>query len=141
MSWINELLNMNYIAIAVATIASYVLGFTWYSWSILGKAWADSLGMTKEAADNTEGLGGAFIASLISGAAKTICISLLMAATNTTGVVDGALFGGLIALMLIFTSLAYYNGFARLTSKLTAINGAHSIVELSVIGAIIGAFS
>lgn len=141
MNWINELLSMNYIAIAVGTIASYALGFIWYSWGILGKAWANSLGITKEIADNTEGLGGAFTASLISGVAKTICIGLLMVATSTTGIAGGALFGTIIALTLISTSLAYYNGFARLSSKLTLINGAHSIVELSVIGAIIGFFS
>ena len=141
MNWINDLLNMNYIAITVATIASYTIGFVWYSWNVFGKTWANSLGLSKEAADNTEGLGGAFIASLVSGAAKTICICLLMNATSTSGIVAGALFGAIIALMLISTSLAYYNGFARLSSKLTFINGAHSIVELSIIGAILGVFS
>ncbi|MEH6448311.1 MAG: DUF1761 domain-containing protein [Oleispira sp.] len=138
MNWISELQSINYVAVAIATISSYVLGFAWYHWAIFGEAWANALGITKEEADNTEGLGGAFIMSLISGLLKTLCIALLMAALNITGVLGGALFGAVVATALIFTSLGYYNGFARTSSKLTLINSAHSIVELTLIGTVIG---
>lgn len=141
MNWISELQNLNYIAVAIATVTSYILGFTWYHWAVFGGAWANALGITKEEADNTEGLGGAFIISLISGLTKALCIASLMAATNTSGIFNGAFFGAVIAAVFIFTSLGYYNGFARTPSKLTLINSAHSIVELTLIGAIIGAFS
>lgn len=141
MHWIAELQNLNYIAIAIATITSYVLGFTWYHWAVLGEAWADALGLTKEEADNTEGLGSAFIFSLISGLTKTLCIALLVAVANISGVLNGAVFGAVIAAVFTVTSLGYYNGFARTPSKLTLINSAHSIVELTLIGAIIGAFT
>ena len=106
-------------------------------WQGLGNA----LNLTKEEADNTEGLGGAFIVSLISGLLKAIFIALLIAATNTSGVISGALFGAVVASVFIFTSIAYYNGFARVASKLTLINSSHSVLELSLIGAIIGAFT
>ena len=141
MNWISELHNINYMAVAIATISSYVLGFAWYHWAILGEAWANALGITKEQADNTEGLGGAFIVSLISGLLKTLCIALLMAAINITGILHGALFGALVATAFIVTSLGYYNGFARTSSKLTVINSAHSIVELTLIGSVIGVFT
>ncbi len=141
MNFISELQNLNYIAIAIATIASYVLGFVWYHWAIFGEAWANSLGLTKEEADNTEGLGGAFAVSLVSGLTKTIFIALLMSATNISGVLSGAFFGAVIAAVFTVTSLGYYNGFARTPSKLTLINSAHSVVELALIGAIIGVFA
>ncbi len=91
MNFIVAIPNLNYIAIIVATLATYVLGFIWYHWAVFGKAWASALGLTKEEADNTEGLGGAFSISLVSGLAKTIFIALLMSETNTTGVLNGAL--------------------------------------------------
>ena len=141
MNWIAELQNIHYIAVAIATITSYVLGFTWYHWAVFGESWANALGITKEEADNTEGLGGAFIMSLISGLAKALSIALLMAATNISGIFSGAIFGAAIAVVFTATSLGYYNGFARTSSKLTFINSAHSIVELALIGAIIGAFT
>ncbi|WP_139332526.1 hypothetical protein [Aquipseudomonas alcaligenes] len=39
-----------------------------------------------------------------------------------------------------YTSLGYYNGFARMPAKLTSVDSAHGIVELTLIGAIVGAF-
>jgi len=140
MNWIAELQNINYIAVAVATITSYVLGFAWYHWAVFGEAWANALGLTKGEADNTEGLGGAFIMSLISGLSKAVCVALLMSAASISGVFSGALFGVIVAAVFIFTSLGYYNGFARTPSKLTLINSAHSIIELTLIGAIVGIF-
>lgn len=141
MNFIAELQNLNYIAIAIATIASYVLGFVWYHWAVFGEAWANTLSLTKEEADNTEGLGGAFAVSLVSGLTKTIFIALLMSSTDIYGVLNGAFFGAVIATVFTVTSLGYYNGFARIPSKLTLINSAHNVVELALIGAIIGILS
>ena len=141
MNIIAELQNINYVAVAIAAIISYGLGFAWYHWTVFGEAWASALGITKEEADNTEGLGGAFFVSLISGLAKTICIALLMAATNMSGALNGAFLGALIAAVFIITSLGYYNGFARTSSKLTLINSAHSTIELTLIGLVIGVFN
>jgi len=141
MIFIEALQNLNYIAIAIATIASYVFGFVWYHWAVFGEVWANALGLTKEEADNTEGLGGAFAISLISGLTKTILIALLMLVTAISGVFSGAFFGAVIAAIFTVTSTGYYNGFARTPSKLTLINSAHSVVELSLIGAIIGIFA
>ncbi|WP_415888407.1 DUF1761 domain-containing protein [Neptuniibacter sp. SY11_33] len=138
---IEELQSLNYIAVAIATITSYVLGFVWYHWAVFGEAWAKALGLTKEEADNTEGLGGVFAISLVSGLIKTILIALLMSATNISGVLSGAAFGAVIAAVFTVTSLGYYNGFARTPSKLTLINSAHSIAELALIGLIIGIFT
>jgi len=141
MNFFTELQNLNYIAVAIATITSYVLGFTWYHWAVFGEAWANALGLTKEEADNTENLGGAFSISLISGLIKTIIIALLMSAISISGVLNGAFLGAVIATVFTVTSLGYYNGFARTPSKLTLINSAHSIFELTLIGAILGIFT
>jgi hypothetical protein len=141
MNWMAELQSINYVAVAVATISSYVLGFAWYHWAVFGEAWANALSITKAEADNTEGLAGAFIVSLISGLLKTLCIALFMAAMNITGALNGALFGAVVATVFIMTSLGYYNGFARTSSRLTLINSAHSIVELALIGLVIGVFN
>ena len=66
-----------------------------------GEAWANALGITKEEADKTEGLGGAFIMSLISGLTKASLIALLITATNISGVLSGALFEQLLRSCLL----------------------------------------
>ncbi|GAA6133941.1 hypothetical protein NBRC116188_07300 [Oceaniserpentilla sp. 4NH20-0058] len=141
MNFIAELQNLNYIAIATATVASYVLGFVWYHWAVFGEAWANALSLTKAEADNTEGLGGAFAISLFSGLIKTMVTAFLILVIGISGVLNGAFFGAIIATVFTVTSLGYYNGFARVPLKLTLINSAHSVVELIMIGAIIGIFS
>lgn len=140
MNFIAELQSLNYIAVAVATIASYILGFVWYHWGVFGEVWANALGLTKEEADNSEGLGGAFAISLVSGLIKTIFIALLMSIINVSSVLGGVFLGLAIGTVFTGVSLGYYNGFARVSSKLTLINSAHSIVELALIGAIVGMF-
>lgn len=141
MNLIAEFQGLNYLAITIATVAAYLLGFVWYHWAVFGQAWANALGYTKDEADNTEGLGGAFVMSLLSGLLKTVCVAWLMAVINLTSILSGAMFGFVMAIAFILTSLGYYNGFARTPSKLTFINAAHGVVELVVIGAIIGAFN
>lgn len=141
MNLIEALQNLNYIAVVIAAITSYVLGFVWYHWAVFGKAWANTLGLSKEEADNTEGLGGAFAISLVSGLSKTLLIAFLLSALNTSGVLSGAFLGAVVAIVFTATSLGYYNGFARTSAKLTLINSAHSVTELALIGAIIAAFN
>lgn len=141
MNLIEALQNLNYIAVAIATIASYILGFVWYHWAVFGRAWANVLGLSKEEADNTEGLGGAFAISLVSGLSKTLMIAFLLSALNISGLLSGSFFGAVVAIAFTATSLGYYNGFARTSAKLTLINSAHSVTELALIGAIIAAFN
>ena len=117
------------------------MGFAWYHWAVFGETWANALDLSKEQADNTEGLGGAFAISLLSGLTKTILIALLMSATNISTAFNGSLFGAALATIFTVTSLGYYNGFARMPSKLTIINSAHSVVELALIGLVIGIFA
>ena len=118
-----------------------MLGYFWYHWAVFGEAWANALGLTKEQADNTEGLGAAFAISLVSGLTKTIFMALLMSVINISAVLNGAFFGAGIATVFTATSLGYYNGFSRAPSKLTFINSAHNVVELALIGSIIGMFA
>ena len=141
MNWMSELQSINYLAVAAAAMTSYILGFAWYHWAVFGEAWANALNITKEEADNTEGLGVAFAMSLVSGLMKALLITLLFAAMNVSGVVSGAVFGAAVAIAFTLTSLSYYNGFARAPSKLTMINSAHSVVELTLIGAVVGAIA
>ena len=62
----------------------------------------------------------------------------LMAATQTTGFGAGLLFGAILGAALIATSVAYHNGFSRMSPTLTLIDTGHDLVEAAMIGAIIG---
>ena len=139
MNWIDGLGNINYWGVTAAAFSSFVLGFVWYLWPVFGKPWAKSLGITKTEADNTDGLGGVFLMSIVGGVATAILLAVLMKATGTDGLVEGAIFGALIGFVFRYlSSLLYHNGFARRPMQLTTIDGGYDIVQLVIMGALIG---
>ncbi len=94
--------------------------------------------MTREEADNTDGLGEVLLMTIIGSLLAAAFLAALMLATGTDGLVDGAIFGAIAGVALRYTSLVYHNGFARSPRMLTTIDGVHDIVSLALMGAIIG---
>lgn len=139
MDWLRALGDINYWGIVAAAVASFVLGFGWYHWAVFGKTWVSLVGMTREEADNTEGLGEVLIMAVIGSFVAAAFLAALMLATGTDGLIDGALFGAVAGFALRYTSLAYHYGFARSPRLLTTIDGVHDITQLALMGAIIGA--
>lgn len=45
-------MNINYLAVAVAAVAAFLLGWGWYT--VFGKVWMSALGKSKEECDKTE---------------------------------------------------------------------------------------
>lgn len=140
MDWIEEVGEISWAGAGVAALAAFVLGFAWYHWAVLGKSWATALGMTKEQADDVDGLGRVFAFSVVGGVVKAIFIALLMEGTSTGGVGDGLLFGALIGVAFVATSVIFHDGFARRPAAVSYIDAAHDVVELALIGAVYGAF-
>lgn len=62
-------MEINWIALLVATIASFAIGFIWYNMKVFGTAWAKSAGMTEEQMNDRSGMGrifgGAFVFTFI----------------------------------------------------------------------------
>ncbi len=138
MDWIQTLSDINYWGIAAASVASFALGFGWYHWAVFGKLWVELVGLTKEEADSTEGLGEILVTAVIGSVIAAALLASLMLATGTEGLIDGAIFGGVAAFALRYTSILYHNGFARSPRLLSTIDGVHDIVQLALMGAIIG---
>ena len=140
MDWMNKLGDVSWAGVGVAILVVFALGFAWYHWAVLGKRWATALGMTKEDVDNVEGMGGVFALSVVGGVVKAILMALLMEGTGTDSVGGGMLFGALIGVAFVATSVFYHDGFARRPRAVSYIDSAHDIAELALIGAIYGAF-
>jgi len=139
MDWVQTLGDINYWGILAAAVASFVLGFGWYHWAVFGKTWVGLVGMTKEEADSTEGLGEVLLMAVVGSLIAAAALAALMLATSTDGLIEGALFGAVVGFAFRYTSLVYHNGFARNPRLLSIIDGVHDVVQLALMGAIIGA--
>ena len=130
--------TLNWLAILVAGISSFVLGGVWYSPALMGRAWMRENNMSEE--DVKKGnkgkiFGWSLVLSLI------MAVNLGMFLNNTPGLdVTFGLLYGLLAGLWIFCGIAIVGLFEHKTARYIFINGGYCFLALGIMGAIIGAW-
>ena len=137
--------TINWLAVLVAGISSFVVGGIWYSPGLFGKAWMKDSNLTEE--DIKKGNKGKIFG-------WTLIFSLLMAANlgmflsdtpaectgncaQKTDITWGAI-AGFLAGVWTFCAIAIHSLFELKPWRLILINGFYSVVALTLMGAIIG---
>ena len=134
----NVFSSLNYWAILVAALSTFVVGGLWYSPFLFGKKWMELNGFTKE--DTKKGLpmtvvfGGSFVTALL--AAFALGMFLGSSATLTFGMFAGFM----IAVFWISTARFSNVLFEQGKLALFFIHAGYDLVSYLVMGAIIGAW-
>lgn len=131
-----ELTNINWLAVAVATVSTFVIGFIWYG-PLFAKKWMKEVGMTEEDAKNANMLmtfGPAFGLTFIMG----IALANLIGPHYTW--MSGLQLGAMIGVGFVSTSLGVNYLFARKSFTLFFIDSGYGIITLMLMGAILGAW-
>ena len=127
--------NLNWLAIIVAAVSSFVIGGLWFSPLMFVNKWMKEAGISKE--DNRNNnmakvFGVAFILSLVASFFLAMFI----------GKEAGAAFGALAGFMAGFGWVLTYVGIIYLFESRSfshfLINAGYSVVSLTVMGLIIG---
>jgi hypothetical protein len=126
--------NLNYLAVFVAALSSFLIGGVWYSPLLFARAWQREAGLTDEQVRGGAGraFGGAFVLSLV------IATNLAMFLGKDAGIAWGAGAGALAGIGWAAASLATIFLFERRSTMLIVIDGGYLAVSYSVMGAIIG---
>lgn len=128
-----ELSEINYVAVAIGTVAAFILGFIWYSPPVFGRIWKRHVRFDADQDTNMFAIfGPAFI--------LTFVIGLVMAAfrpAEIAGVQEGALMGLVLGFGLVATSLGVNYLFARRSMTLYLIDAIYLVLTLTVFGALI----
>lgn len=133
-----EFSSVNWIAVILAAIATFVIGGLWYSPLLFAKAWMKENGFSDE--DLKSGtspaliFGGSFVLELI--AALALGLVLGPEATARSGAIAGALIGA----AWVATSIGVLYLFERKSVRLFLINAGYFVVSFLVMGLIIGAW-
>ncbi len=127
--------HLNWLAIAAATLAGFLVGGLWYG-PLFGKEWMLLNNLTREDARK------ASMAKLYS---TTILLNLIAATSlamfiGPAGWQDGLFFGFLTGLTFVATALGVIYVFESKPLKLWCINAGYQVVFFSVMGAILGAW-
>jgi hypothetical protein len=136
-----ELSNINFLALAVAAIASFGLGSLWYSPLLFGKAWQNALGFSDEYLKKGNMaliFGSSFI--LIFLMDFGLAIILQGHAGRDVSVLSGLLYGILAGLFFVATSIGINMLYQRKSFTLWAIDAGYQVLYLGITGAILGAW-
>ena len=129
-------LRINYMAVFIAAIATFVLGAIWYI--ALQSQWLALTGLTEDkiqaGGGGSIGYAVSFITYLLGAYAMALLFKSMNVSTAQTGAMTGALIGALIVGGNIFTNNAY----EMKPVELSIINAGFSAVSGTVMGAILG---
>lgn len=128
--------DVNWIAVLVAALASFVLGGLWYSPILLGKQWMRLAGITEETLKKGHPgviFGGSFVLALVASAV----FAMFLGPDPSFSFGAGA---GLAAgLCWVAAAFGVNYLFERRPLGLFLINGGYNTVWFLVMGAILGA--
>jgi len=130
--------DVNYVAVLVAAIAGFVIGFIWYSPKVFGKMWMTLSGIDKEAKEKEKkGMGKNIVFGFISTLVMSFVLAVFIGMAGANTLAAGAqtafwLWLGFIATVNLGSVLWEGKPF-----KLYVLNSAHWLVALLVMGEII----
>lgn len=130
------LASLNWIAVFVATLATFVLGAIWYG-PLLGKPWIRYSGMDEEKqreSNMTVLFGGAFVLQLIAAVALALFIG------PGSDLAAGAFAGFAAGAFFVSTGLGVVYLFERRPAALWAIDAGYQIAGFTLMGLILGAW-
>lgn len=130
--------DINYIALVIATVLSFVLGSLWYSPILFGKKWQQELGFTDEyirEANMIKIFGSSFILIFLMNFGLAFIFTFVN--REEFGLLDGALYGAFVGLFFIGTSYGVNMLYQRRSLTLWAIDSFYQISYLSISGSIL----
>lgn len=132
--------KVNWVAVLVATLGSFLVGSIWYAPPVFGKIWMKSLGLKKKDLER----GNMAVTFALTGVLAFVAatgLATLMSALVFKNWQQGAVLGALVGSVFTATSRGIHMLFERKGGlDLFVINAGHDIVFMTLAGAIIGLF-
>lgn len=134
--------DINWLAVSVAFVASMVLAKTWFTPKTFGNQWREFTGITP--ADSKKAGKGPIVLTLFANIVTVVVLAVAIDICATffqSGSVWVALAVGFVSwLAFSATTLATHNAFEQKPQKLTLINNGYQLALFLITSAIIGWF-
>jgi hypothetical protein len=126
--------SINYLAVLVAALASFVLGGAWYSKVLFGKTWMKENGFTEDEL-STAKMGRIFAGAFLLALIGAFYLSAFLAGSTT--LLKGVTYGAIVGIGWVATSIGIVYLFERKSLILYIINAGYLALNLMLMGAII----
>lgn len=132
---LDSLSDLNWLAVAVATIAWFAFSAIWYSVPPLSGAWQRASKV--EMSGDGPPLALLFIPTLIGYFVTTVVIGLIVAATGTTEVVDAIILGVTLGVGFGVVGALVSQVYEGKGNTYWLINGINAIIAYSIVSVIL----
>jgi len=132
-----EEVAINWLAVGVASLVGFVVGFVWYG-PLFGKAWMKEIGLTEEdvqSGNMVKIFGVTFILQII----MTYCLAMFLA-DDSIDLAMATFYGFLTGAGWILPTMIINNLYEQRSFKLSFIQGGYWVVVFTLMGLIIGAW-
>jgi len=127
--------EINWLAVIVAAVSSFVVGALWYSPAVFGRVWQRETGLSDDqlkASNPARIFGGAFVLSLVAAAV----FAMFLGPTPALPLALGAGFAA--GLCWVASSFGINYLFERRSLPLFLVNGGYHTAQFTVIGLVLG---
>jgi hypothetical protein len=128
---------INWLAVIVAGLSAFAVGGVWYSPPLFGNAWMAGSNLTEEQIKQGN-KGKIFGFTLIFSLIMAMNLAMFLADAKTTA--SWGATAGFLAGIWTFCAIAIHSLFELKSWRHIFINGGYSIVSLTLMGLIIGAW-
>ena len=133
--------EVNWIAVFLATVSAMVVGFVWYAPNVFGNAWMRLAGL-EDPAKRKKGMFGAMAASVLGSLLTAYVLAHVAFMAHyfykNSFFMDSVTTAFWLALGFTFTTLIIHNSFEQKPWKLTALAVGNRFVTLVAMGMVIG---
>ncbi|GGK01868.1 hypothetical protein GCM10010123_34750 [Pilimelia anulata] len=128
--------EVSWLAVVLAALSNFAVGYVWYHQRVFGARWAALAGVRTDG--DPGGMGAQFGILAVVALASAATLNALMLATDAHGVGEGVLLAGVLALVLRAGAHFIHNGFAQRPVALSVLDGAHDVLAAMLMGALLG---
>jgi hypothetical protein len=132
-------LKINHLAVLVAVVLQFVLGFLWYG-PIFGEPWMGMVGLDMATVEANPPGAGEWITNIFSAVVSMYVLAWLFTKIPVTSLLQGLGVGLLIGFSFVLLSIMTSGMFAKDPYGLAWITGGFTTVGLGVGGAVLGAW-
>ena len=136
---IMDFAHINFAAIAVGTVLSFILGLIWYAQPVFGRIWQRHSLIPPQKLRDGKGLlriGPAIVLTFLSGVMLDVILPTELMQWD-----DGAVVGLLVGLAIVAPALGIHYLFGRKSVQLFLIDAGFSVFSLLILGAVLAAMS
>lgn len=132
--------EVNYLAVLLAALSSFVVGMIWYSKPVFGTMWSDMVKLSEkqQKAGMANAMGMSLIAALLTAYVVAHVSFLSNVYFSNSFLQDSLNTAFWLGLGISATTLVTHDAFEQRRRKLTAINVGNQLVTLLTMGLIIG---